>query len=181
MGRGQQYYKYDECPHCGNRKWASSKTCNLCRWGSLQVRFNSRYCINLVTGCWEWTAGKQSTFGYGMISLDRKRGTTAHRVSWMLFRGPIPEGMFVCHKCDNPPCVNPDHLFLGTQQDNMTDKVRKNRHLPGERHPGAKLTADQVRAIRLDNRNRDEIARDYSMTRSSIEKIQLGQTWRSVK
>lgn len=76
--------------------------------------------------CWEWV-GARSNFGYGSFKLDNKT-TTAHRASWVLFYGDIPEGMWVLHKCDNPPCVNPSHLELGDRKKNMLDCVKRGRH-----------------------------------------------------
>jgi hypothetical protein len=91
-------------------------------------------------GCWLWTASLGST-GYGQICVRDEKGqyrqTKAHRVSWILTNGPIPGGLQVLHKCDNPPCVNPDHLFLGTAIDNMRDMAAKGRHV-GTRKPTCK-------------------------------------------
>ena len=98
----------------------------------LRERFMKKWTLEPDSGCWLWT-GSRRRHGYGrMYSLDRK-GLSAHRVSWELFRGPIPDGLDVLHKCDNPPCVNPDHLFVGTMQDNMDDMVRKGRQARGSR------------------------------------------------
>lgn len=114
-------------------------------------RFCTKYCV-AASGCWEWTGGF-TRGGYGRFRMgsvaDGTRGQRrAHRVSWELFHGPIPNGYDVCHACDNPPCVNPDHLFLGTRKDNMVDMRRKGRAAANERHPQAKLTDGQVAEIR---------------------------------
>lgn len=87
----------------------------------------TRFWVNVVKtdGCWIWT-GNFNAFGYGRIGNNGKR-ELAHRFSWVLHYGPIPKGLIVCHHCDNTACVRPDHLFIGTQQDNMDDMISKNR------------------------------------------------------
>lgn len=100
--------------------------------------------------CWVWT-GTTTRKGYGQFSLGRRDegSDMAHRLAWEQDHGPIPEGMQVCHRCDNPPCVNPEHLFLGSAAENQYDKRRKGRAARGERNGGGgKLTADDVRTIR---------------------------------
>ncbi len=113
----------------------------------LHERFDAKYIAVGSDGCWPWTSSVNCN-GYGKISVSRSTWTLAHRVSWELHHGAIPDGMFVCHHCDNPLCVNPDHLFLGSHEDNMRDMVEKGRSLSGERHNMAKLTNEQVTDIR---------------------------------
>ena len=97
-------------------------------------------------GCWEWV-GHKNIRGYGMQRFGSK-AEFAHRKSYKLHRGEIPNGLCVLHKCDNPGCVNPDHLWLGTIQDNNLDCVRKDRHSKGEGRPGCKLKEKDVLEIR---------------------------------
>jgi hypothetical protein len=92
---------------------------------SVEERFWSKVNIPSLYACWEWTASKQRR-GYGRFKLNSKP-EKAHRIAWSLVNGKIPEGMCILHKCDNPPCVNPLHLFLGTHADNMKDMRQKNR------------------------------------------------------
>jgi len=95
---------------------------------SVKDRFLDKISIEPNSGCWLWTAGADE-HGYGQMNADAEGfPRAAHRIAWILFRGPIPDGICVCHQHDDPWCVNPDHLFLGTQKDNMDDKMRKGRH-----------------------------------------------------
>lgn len=127
------------------------------------------------SGCFIWTAAVDG-HGYGAVSFG---GTMrlAHRVYWMLTKGEIPDGMFLLHKCDNPLCINPDHLFPGTQKDNMRDKVAKGRSVRGEKIPSAKLTAEGVLAILADKRPQVEIAKAYGVHYNQIWCIKHGLSW----
>lgn len=100
-------------------------------------------------GCWRWCGPSQSR-GYGVLSLGKRKSVLAHRAAYAFEFGPIPDGMFVCHRCDNRWCVNPWHMFLGSALDNSRDMVRKGRHVPcrGERSGVAKVTSDDVLHIR---------------------------------
>lgn len=106
--------------------------------------------VDRTGDCWPWT-GCKNWAGYGKVGVENQlKGT--HRVAWELTNGPIPDGLHVCHRCDNPPCCNPDHLFLGTRSDNMRDAWAKGRGvhqvMHGEQHGMAKVTEADVREIR---------------------------------
>ena len=94
---------------------------------TVEQRFNKKYVINEVTDCWDWTAALNN-IGYGMFRWASNKMRTAHRASYELHNGPIPEGLVVCHTCDNPKCVNPKHLWTGTLKDNAQDMVAKGRN-----------------------------------------------------
>ncbi len=149
---------------------------------SAEDRFMSRVAFEPNTGCWIWT-GLQSG-GYGLFWLIG-RNRAAHRASWMLFHGVIPAGFFVCHKCDVPLCVNPDHLFLGTPQENSADMARKGRGTHGQRHWQAKLSDASVRSIKKillsGMRTKTSIARQFNVSLSAIYLVGSGRTWRHVQ
>lgn len=135
--------------------------------------------------CWMWLAYK-SAQGYGQFRLS-KAIQKAHRVSFEINIGPIPEGLFVCHSCDNPPCVNPDHLFLGTNWDNTHDKVLKGRaqRLQGESHGRSKLTSSDVIDIRArlatGNSSQQAIASLFGVNRSIVSSILRGKLWKHIQ
>jgi hypothetical protein len=139
----------------------------------LQVRFDAKYIPEPNSGCWLWT-GQIVRFGYGLIKNQNRRPRMAHRVSYELHRGHIPDGLLVCHRCDNPPCVNPAHLFLGTYADNNRDCQKKGRNTRGERHAGAKLTTDEVRSIRrmyAAGTSQAQLAREFGTSPATIWRI----------
>ena len=142
-------------------------------------RFELQHCPVPESGCWLWT-GCVNRAGYGRINVCG-RVWLAHRASWLIHRGNIPEGMQVCHKCDTPGCVNPDHLFIGTNADNHADKIAKGRQgaARGESHWNAKLTADQVAAIRSDKRLSSTIAREYGISERYVYNLRYFD-WRRV-
>lgn len=145
--------------------------------------------------CWPWTGARWTIRPYGHLERNGHK-IKAHRYSWELTHGPIPTGLQVCHLCDNPPCCNPTHLFLGTQQDNMDDMVSKGRHkngsrthpeamLRGERHPRAILTASQVAEIRARyipfEVTQSRLAREYGVSQGAISFVIRGTTWRELE
>ena len=144
--------------------------------------------------CWIWTGGKNK-HGYGTFGFQGKV-QKAHRVAWQLENGPIPidpmgwhHGTCVLHKCDNPPCVNPDHLFLGTHQDNMDDKTRRsrnrNRPYPGVTNPNSKLNDELVRDARrmysTGNYHPQLLADFYDVSRTTMRYALTGRTWKHVQ
>lgn len=137
--------------------------------------------------CWPWLAATQR-HGYGKVSdPERKRDVAAHRASWELVNGPIPDGMEICHSCDNPPCINPAHLFLCSHSENMADMRSKGRSgrtsLPGSQNPIAKLNecevADILSALAAGERG-SSIARRYRVSHTSICDIASGRSWKHV-
>lgn len=137
--------------------------------------------LSLVTkthgGCWIWRAAI-SWNGYGFFKIARKM-VGAHRASWTMFRGKIPDGMMILHKCDNPPCVNPGHLFVGTQRDNHRDMVLKGRGINGEKNGRHKLNRLQVSIIRKTAGVSQQYLADlFGVSQAAISSIQRGKTWR---
>lgn len=136
------------------------------------------------SGCQEFM-GSRNTEGYGNIWYEGKCWK-AHRFSWRAWKGPIPEDMLVCHTCDNPPCCNIDHLFLGTNLDNTLDKVRKGRMAPthGANNPAAILTEDKVWLIHellyAGNHTQQELANMFMVSKGHINNIKAGRTWNYV-
>ena len=149
-------------------------------------RFWAKVNITGTNGCWEWTAYRTGC-GYGQLGAGgRKEGVLyAHRLSYEIHVGAIPDGMFVCHRCDNPPCVNPAHLFLGTPEDNSHDARDKGRLVTpvlfGENAAPAVLTEVQAREI-LARRQGGEILRtiasDYGVTITTVSYLARGKTWK---
>jgi hypothetical protein len=168
-------------PICGNKLCVSP---DHLLFGEIE-RFWSKV-RKIEGGCWEWIGGKNDE-GYGKFNLNRNGGTVnAHRYSYQLNIGPIPKGMLVCHHCDNPSCVNPKHLFLGTAEDNAWDKENKNRgnHPAGSQCHLSKLAEKDITIIRNDIpmeeiiRKVNEFANHYNVATSTIYDILLRKTWK---
>lgn len=152
----------------------------------IEKRFCQRVSIADDNGCWGFNGCKDQD-GYSLLTWRRnnKLEQRCHRISWILFRGEIPDGMQVLHSCDNPPCVNPAHLFIGTGLDNMLDKTRKGRNNPpiGERAGKAILTASKVIEIRQRSASGEtgrSLAKAFGVGYKAISKIILRQRWKHV-
>lgn len=140
-----------------------------------------------VGRCWVWTSTLKGTYGSFRRAKTRGAMERAHRVAWEMTYGPIPDGLWVLHRCDNRLCVRPDHLFLGSRQDNMDDMHAKGRGVPlrGERNGCSKLTEIEVREIRRllgmpDRPSYREMARRFGVSRPVIQAIHQGRAWRHV-
>lgn len=129
--------------------------------------------------CWLWS-GTRNKYGYGVFLLPGEKPVRAHRHSYALTRGPIPDGLVVMHACDNPACVNPDHLSLGTKLDNNRDAARKDRNARGERNGHAKLTAADVQHIRTSGASRADLAFRFGVDPSTISQIIARKKWRHI-
>jgi len=193
-----------KCAECGRHKSeTASKTlvrghCRPCyrklsRNGTIKVaagrsvpldkRFWAKVDKRKEDECWEWQGRRLNhedapDYDYGVIyegGIDGGRAILTHRVSWQLHNGPIPKGLYVCHSCDNPSCVNPAHLFLGTQFDNMRDMSKK------ERGWHRKLTGEQVKEIhqrwRSEKISKSQLACEYGITNSTLLSLLSGQSW----
>jgi hypothetical protein len=156
-------------------------------------RFNNSFVKDEVTGCWNWLGKARSGTCrlYGRITVNKKT-MPAHRFSWELHNEKkVPDGMIVMHKCDNPECVNPDHLTIGTTKDNSDDKVRKNRQAKGasfsnrktsngSKNGMSKLTETQAKEIFNDKNPQREIASRYGVSQTVVHNIKSLKTWKVI-
>lgn len=146
---------------------------------SAKARFMARV-EQQPDGCWKWIGAKGGHGRYGSVGLLGK-AWLAHRAAWYLFTGNNPDAMYVCHKCDNGLCVNPEHLFIGTQEDNVRDMEAKNRsnHPSCEKHGRAKLTAEQVQSIRArwPSTSMANLAKEHGVSKPTIRRIVNGTGW----
>lgn len=140
-------------------------------------RFEKLYVADPATGCWLWI-GAVNKDGYGKVKVERKH-LTAHRWSWTLHKGPIPDGAHVLHRCDVPGCVNPGHLFIGSNNDNVADRERKGRSYDPSIH-SAKLTAEQVDEIKRLRGVETTVSLGvrFGVSHGQISRIQLGRCWK---
>jgi len=145
-------------------------------------RLFGRCRMDPVTGCWIWMRSKD-TKGYGRITKtlgEEHKTYRAHRIAWEEYYGLVPEGMCVLHQCDTPACCRPDHLFLGTLQDNSSDMVAKGRSARGPKHRAAKLTENDVLNIRKSTEPQKILAERYGVDQSAISHIKSGRVWKHI-
>ena len=144
---------------------------------NLQARLEKESRLDPATGCllWEGTKGKD---GYGRLCLSKRKRRLTHRLAWESIFGPIPDGLCILHHCDTPACINPYHLFPGTQLDNVVDRNAKGRTSCGEARPEAKLTNAEVLAIRVDTRRDGIIAKEYGISSVLVSHIQCRRKWK---
>jgi len=159
---------------------------------TIQERFDAKWIPEPNSGCWLWTAAVNFPSSHRATDIrpiigtgNGRRTDYAYRVSWRLHNGDVPAGMDVCHRCDVPICVNPDHLFLGTRQDNLQDMVMKGRQgrhgrLRGEAHPMVLLTENDVRNIRSSAEPAQILANRFGVSRPTISAIRTGRNWKHV-
>jgi hypothetical protein len=149
-----------------------------------EARFLQSLDIKGPNECWEWTKSCHRD-GHGQWHPKDGETESTHRAAWRLMKGPIPFGLQVLHKCDNPPCCNPDHLFLGTATDNANDMWSKGRGRPGrkigEEHRSCKLTEAQVIEIRASTERNADIARRFNVSKNTIGAIKKLRIWKHIK
>ena len=184
-------YKPDKpiyCIICEHPKTVGRKLCRRCY---MRIRNAGRLSEFPIVGphdvfegriektktCWLWK-GAKNEYGYGIFLLPNEKTVRAHRYSYEFFKGPIPEGLIVMHTCDNPPCVNPAHLQLGTKADNNADTAIKRRHNYGTKHWNGRLTEQDVIDIRMSFEKTKDLAKQYGVNASHIWRIRYGNARR---
>lgn len=176
---------------CGNTKSFTAsnlirghcKSCGCLGNVSETQRF-FKHVKKMKNGCWEWT-GQLHPTGYGRFIFQGNRGFLSHRVSWIIHNGELSSDLLVCHKCDNRKCVNPDHLFIGTNSDNIQDRTLKNRsNRPfGNKFAPRKLKENDIPKIRKllsEGFSQKEIGEKFGVSRSTIYKIKIGERWKNI-
>lgn len=196
----KQYGKYNDtkiCNACGSTysradnyspaTWARRRFCSMSCGHSMAARpyrtlawaFDHYAIPEPMSGCWLWSGTLGPIHGYGQIRIANVLWC-AHRLSYTVHYGEIPPGLMVLHRCDTRPCVNPDHLYLGTAKDNVRDALVRNRMPVGEQNYRAVLTNGAVRHIRATTESNSDLAMVYGVTRQAIRNARAGKTWRSV-
>lgn len=132
--------------------------------------------LDIIDQCWMWT-GSKNPAGYGMVQIGSKI-KLAHRAMYEVYRGPIPDNLVIRHRCDNPGCCNPNHLIVGTRQENIKDIDDRGRRPKGSNHWKCKLTEQQLTEIKYDTRRQVDIAAEYGITQAHVSLIKKGMARR---
>lgn len=173
-------------PRISAKQWNTRRFCSYgCRRPTRVKKRDPRTCFDQhafpepMSGCWLWN-GTYAHTGYGQIRIN---GTVygAHRLSYELHVGAIPTGMSILHKCDNRACVNPGHLYAGTQSENMRDMVQRNRSATGARNHATKLTPKAVQIIRASQDTDAAIAHRFGVSRPAVRNVRMRRVWRHVE
>lgn len=185
------------CPQCGitffRKHWRTRPGVTPCCGFSCANKRKPRKHRNVVVrfwekvvkteGCWLWTGKSFSSYGYGLLHIRGRGMVRAHRLSWEIHHGLIPDGLWVLHHCDVPRCVRPDHLFLGTHADNMADAHRKGRLVCGQRHSRTLLNPEKVLQIRADiasGMTYTQVANKFGVSRGAIQRVIDRRNWKHV-
>lgn len=182
------------CEHCGSSfsrregwqapTWRKTRFCSIgCAKRGTYIdrtkeRFDDNYIPEPMSGCWIWI-GPVRSYGYGHMRTAGK-AWLAHRLSFVLHKGPIPENLGVLHHCDNRLCVNPDHIYAGDNIQNIKDMVDRKRHRVGERNSASRLSREVVIEIRSSLQSDMELARKFGVSRTAVRNARHGSTWRHV-
>ena len=182
-GCDRPYYGKGFCKPCHQWRWKRGLLPDDDSPKTIQEHIERRTMTVPESGCWLWTGGANDNL-YGGFTVEGVK-YYAHRASFELYNGPIPEGYEVCHSCDIPLCVNPSHLFLGTHKDNMSDSARKGRAKQPKwksdhTAPRSILTEEQVRMIRNDPRGNAELSRATGIPAHVIQRVRVWRTYRDV-
>ena len=165
------------------RRYGSPEVLKQRQMHGFTLRERFWHYVQKTSGCWYWV-GYKDPQGYGRLHIDG-RPELAHRLSWKIHDGDIPQNKHILHECDNPACVNPDHLYIGNQLSNMQDMWRRGRakpgHLVGEKHGMSKLTEAQVRDIRKSDKPGTALATRYGISTTTICDIRKGRIWKHIK
>lgn len=145
---------------------------------SVQERFDDKWSPVPEAGCWLWEGDALSS-GYGRMKLNGEQ-VRAHRVSYDLHKGPIPEGMHILHKCDTPACVNPDHLWAGTHAENMADRAAKGRGVRGASVCTAKLNDESAMEVYQAAGSQRAIAKEFGISQFAVHQIKTKKTWKHI-
>ncbi|WP_375275864.1 hypothetical protein [Methylorubrum thiocyanatum] len=146
----------------------------------VRAAFDEKWALDEATGCWVWQACRNRA-GYGRFSWPYPRQSVlAHRAAMLIYRRCDAKSFDVCHHCDNPSCVNPEHLFIGNRHMNMLDALAKERFAVGRKYPHAILDEDAVRAIRADKRTYKQIGAAYGVSWLTVRMVRQGRSWKHV-